>query len=121
MGKPSFPKLDFSGGVTRPTLSSFVAEKSWLIFDLLGLQEPQDWLLKSCREWEMVPKYGVFLELARNLSVCNDVAERGIQLISTFIGKAESEGQRDALLQVVERHRSLVSTTKLSKKELKKC
>ena len=54
-----------------------------------------------------------------NISVCNDIAERGVALITAYINKAQSEEQRQALLQVVEQHRDMVTTT--TKSDLKKC
>ena len=71
IGKPAFPEIDFSGGAARPSLSLFISEKSWLIFDFLGLTEPQDWLLHSCKLWDTLPQYGRFVELAKkqNLAV----------------------------------------------------
>ena len=56
---------------------------------------------------------------AENISVCNDIAERGVALISAFINKAQSEEQRQALLQVVEMHRDQVVST--NKSDLNKC
>jgi len=40
-----------------------------------------------------------------NVRVINDIAERGIKLITDFIGHCHDESQRQALLQVVESHR----------------
>ena len=51
--------------------------------------------------------------------MCNDIAERGVSLITNFINKTESEEQRQAMLQVVEHHRTLVADTK--KSTLKLC
>ena len=45
--------------------------------------------------------------------------KRGVALISSYINKAQSEEQRQALIQVVELHRSLVTNT--NKSALKKC
>ena len=50
-----------------------------------------------------------------------EIGERGVQLISTFIDKTENKEQRQALLQVVEFHQNLVSSSTLTKEELKKC
>ena len=41
-------------------------------------------------------------QFTENISVCNDVAEKGFALISSHINKSESEEQRHALIQVVE-------------------
>ena len=120
MGKPVFPILDWSGGVERPDLSMFIDSKSWLIFDLLELTGPQNWLFLSCNQWEILSKYRQFKEFTSNLAICNNVAEQGVQLFSNYIEKTQDEFQIQALLQVVEYHYSLVSTLNLKKNELKK-
>ena len=58
-------------------------------------------------------------EFANNVSVCNDIAERGIKLMSDFISNCDSEEQRQALFQCVEYHRRLVPDS--TKSSLKKC
>ena len=44
----------------------------------------------------------------RNLTVVNDLAERGIHLATDYIKRVESEEQRAALFQVVEEFRGRV-------------
>ena len=96
-----------------------MSSKSWLIFNLLGLTGSQDWMTIPARLWDNFVDFRKFKEFAENVSVCNDVAERGVALISSYINKAQSEEQRQALIQVVELHRSLVTNT--NKSSLKKC
>ena len=91
IGQLVFSVLDWSGGIERPDLSVFIDSKAWLIFDLLELTGPQDWLLLSCNQWEIFSEYKQFKEFTSNLAICNDVAERGVQLISNFIIKAEKK------------------------------
>ena len=100
-------------------MSDLVTPSSWLIFDMLGLTDSQDWLTIPSNLWQNFSAFRKFSVFANSLTVCNDVAERGVALISSFINKAQSEEQREALLQVVEFHRSLVSDT--TKSSLKKC
>ena len=120
MGRPEFPVLDWRNLVlARPRLGSLVNPSSWLIFDLLGLSGPQDWLQLPGHMWTWFSKYRKFVEFANNLAVTNDLAERGCHMITEFINKTANEDQRQALLQVVEYHRSLVPD--LSKKNLTKC
>ena len=47
-----------------------------------------------------------FRDFGLNLTVVNDLAERGIHLATDFIDRCRDETQRQALLQVVEDHRS---------------
>ena len=119
MGKPVFPVLDWRNEIlARPRLGSLVTSNSWLIFDKLGLSGPQDWLQLPCNMWPMFSEFRKFAQFAINLPVINDLAERGIHLITEFINKSANEEQRQALLQVVEYHRSLVPD--LTKKNLLK-
>ena len=113
MGKPVFPVLDWRNEIlARPRLGS-------LVFDKLGLSGPQDWLQLPCNMWPMFSEFRKFAQFAINLLVINDLAERGIHLITEFINKSANEEQRQALLQVVEYHRSLVPD--LTKKNVLKC
>ena len=100
-------------------MSSFVTSASGLIFDFLDLTESQDWLTVPSNLWQNFSDFWKFSVFANSLTVCNDIAERGVVLISAFINKAQSEEQREALLQVVEFHRTLVPDT--NKSSLKKC
>lgn len=48
-GRPAFPELDWRGEqLERPRLATLVTNDSWLVFQLLGLQSSQDWLLTPC-------------------------------------------------------------------------
>ena len=89
------------------------------MFDLLGLTGSHDWMTIPANLWENFQDFRKFQIFAENTSVVNDVAERGVALISAYINMAQSEEQRQALLQVVEFHRSQVTNTK--KSSLKKC
>ena len=119
-GKPVFPQVDLSGEQgLLPDMASFVTSDSWLIFDILGLTGAQDWLSIPASLWDNFQEFRIFKEFCENLSVCNDIAERGVALITSYINKVESEEQRQAMLQVVEFHRALVTTT--TKSSLKLC
>ena len=100
-------------------MTEFITSDSWLIFDKLGLLGPQDWLTVPASLWDNFHEYRRFKEFVENVSVCNDIAERGVSLITAFINKTESEEQRQAMLQVVENHRSMVVDT--NKASLKLC
>ena len=122
MGRPEFPQLIWKikeESIIRPCLSSLVSSNSWLVFDLLGLVGPQDWLQLSCDMWPIFSEFRKFSDFANNVSVTNDLAERGIHLVSEFVNKCEDENQRQALMQLLEYNRSLV--TDLTKKSLVNC
>ena len=119
-GRPVPPYIDLNSSEPRvPDMSAFISSDSWLVFDLLGLSAPQDWMTVPVILWENFTDYRKFRVFAENISVCNDIAERGVALITAYINKAQSEEQRQALLQVVEFHRELVTNT--NKSSLKLC
>ena len=118
-GKPSFPLLPSGAADSRVNMASLVSEYSWLVFNLLGLEGDHDWLQAPASLWPRFEEYRTLHEFASNISVCNDIAERGIHLMTDFIGHCESEEQRQALFQCVEYHRELVPDT--TKKNLKLC
>ena len=89
------------------------------MFDKLGLEGPQDWLLIPSTLWDKFDEFRKLQEFVRNIAVCNDVAERGVALMTQYINTAQSEDQRQALLQVVEFHRALIKDT--NKSSLKLC
>ena len=60
----------------RHKLSALLGPSSWLIFDILELTEPQDWLLAPSSTWPTLSEFKKFEEFARNLAVVNDLAER---------------------------------------------
>ena len=103
----------------RQNMDTLVTSDSWLVFQLLGLDGPQDWLQTPASLWHLFAEFKKFKELAFNISVTNDIAERGIHLMSDFISHCETEDQRQALFQCVEYHRELVPNT--TKKNLKFC
>ena len=88
-----------------PNLKSFVALESWLIFDLLELQEPQTWLQQPCSTWSHNNNHMCFKKFVQSLTVVNDVAERGVKMVSDFIDMSQDESQRHYLTQVIEWHR----------------
>ena len=100
-------------------MASLVTSDSWLVFQLLHMEGPHDWLESSCSEWTNFQSYKRIEEFAQNISITNDIAERGVRLITDYLNKTNSEEQRQALLQTVEYYRALVPDTK--KESLKMC
>ena len=111
MGRPPFPEelIWNSKEQVRPKLGSLItSSNSCLIFDLLNSDGPQDWLLTPCSMWSLFSDYRQLEIFAHNLSVTNDLAERGCKMITDFINKVECEEHKQALLQVIEYHRDLL-------------
>ena len=104
-GKPKFPDISLHEATPVSNLSSFVSEESWLLFDLLGLQDCQEWLQTPVKMWDLFSDYRKFKEYVINVSVVNDLAERGMHLITEFASKCKNREEREAVLQVVEEHR----------------
>ena len=107
-GKPKFPSIIWpEESDSLPKLSSFLTSDSWLLFNLLGLSKSQEWMQLPSHMWEKFEDYRAFKEYVDNVKVVNDLAERGIKLISDFIHMTKDEEQVQALLQCVEHHRDL--------------
>ena len=120
IGKPVFPYIDLrESEFELPDMSCFGTASAWLIFYFLGLEGSQDWLLIPSMLWDRFAEFRKLQEFVKNIAVCNDVAERGVALMIQYINTAQSEDQRQALLQVVEFHRSLIKDT--NKSSLKLC
>ena len=119
-GRPDFPDVVIEiEAKSIPSLHRLVNKNSWLIFNLLGLDGKQEWLQTSCSMWHLFADFLKLREFSTNLSVTNDVAERGIRMISDFLNATNDETQRQALLQTVEHYREIVPN--LNKKSLYNC
>ena len=119
IGKPTFPLLPFGATMVRGDMSVLVGPESWLVFNLLHLGGAQDWMLASTSSWHLSKDYTRLQEFASNLTIVNDLAERGIHLATDYIRRVESEEQRQALFQVVEEFRGRVQDT--NKNSLRLC
>ena len=117
--KPVFPVISHGATIARANMAVLVGPESWLLFNLLEFIGDQDWLLASASTWHLSKNYTKLQEFARNLTVVNDLAERGIHLATDYIRRVESEEQRQALFQVVEEFRGRVQDT--TKSSLKLC
>ena len=117
--KPQFPVLSHGPIAARKDMASLVTSSSWLIFNILKLEGPQDWLLHQTSSWYLSPEFQELKKFANNLTVVNDLAERGIHLATEYINRVQSEEQRQALFQVVEKFRDRVQDT--GKTNLKLC
>lgn len=111
-GKPNFP--DISKAETMD-LSVFVGEDSWSFFELMKVEA--EFLSKSVCEWETDDQYLTAKEIVDNICVVNDAAERGVKLVSDFIGGAREEENLQNILQVVEADRRMVPNQRKRKPE----
>ena len=87
-GKPVFPGPGFTQNNTIwvndniPSLSTFVSERSWLLFNLLDMGPAEsEWLQVEVHQWHLFSGFRKFRDFVRGLTVVNDPAERGVKLI----------------------------------------
>ena len=108
LGKPKLPGLPSSAGqAQKTTLSSFISPLSWTLFGLLG-DPDTSWLTKPVSMWNDSPGYREASTFVGNMLCTNDTAERGVKLISDYIGViTKDDEQRQYLLQAIEQHRKL--------------
>ena len=100
IGKPML-ELELS---EQTTLCDLLGEQSFMIFDLLGLS--LEWLKENPEKWENHQSYNEMKQYVTTVKVTNDVAERGVKLISDYAGILTAEDDmRGKLLQEVERCR----------------
>ena len=120
-GKPVFPYLDFrlDPEPSPPSLASLVTPDTWAIFNRLGLRGSNDWLLAPSSLWSHFPEYLSLECFVKNVSVVNDIAERGCNLMTKFVNRVKSEEARQALVLCVDHHRKAVTSTR--KNNLEKC
>ena len=56
-GKPQFPVLSHGPTAARKDMASLVTSNSWLVFNILGLDGPQDWLLTPATSWYLTSEF----------------------------------------------------------------
>ena len=85
-------------------LSDFVETESLLMFDEYGFSK--EWLGKPVDTWKNYESFREMESWVRTLKVINDIAERGIALVTEYC-KTLTKDSEDLqnLLQVVEQHR----------------
>ena len=104
------PKLaDFiAGRVETPCLSTFITDRSWLSFHLVG-RSAEGWLQRTPEEWPQNPDYIFMSEVARDMLVVNDCAERNIKAIADYICfTRDVNGMLDDIVLVGEDRHSLI-------------
>ena len=106
VGKPNL-SLDLKSDTC---LTALIDPDSWYFFEILGLKH--SWLSEKVEMWDNDPDFLEAQMFVRSVKVVNDPAERGIKLISDFIGNlTKNELSRQDLLQVVEFHRRMFPDT----------
>ena len=104
------PKLAefIAGRAQTPCLSTFITERSWLFFHLVG-RDIRPCLQQAPELWERHPDYVFVCDVARGMLVVNDCAERNIKAITDYIRFTRNvNGVLDDIILVGEDRRSLV-------------
>ena len=108
IGKPSFPTIK-----PHTKLVDLIGEKSYLIFNLLGLS--YDWLSGDPDNWENNEDYVKMKQFVRTVKTVNDCAERGVKMVTDYAKiLTHDENTRNWLLQGVELNRRKYSDFKIS-------
>ena len=85
-------------------LEDMVDEASWRLFD--ATSTGYAWLSSPPHSWSSNKDYRILEGFVRPAKVTNDVAERGLGMLKTFVGAVKDEHQFQSLLQAVENHRT---------------
>ena len=86
-----------------PTLQGMVGPKSWLLFDLLGING--EWLATPTGQWETDPSYLRMREVVSHLAVVNDAAERGVKDIQDYDNVTRDGTCRERMILISNSHR----------------
>ena len=101
LGKPVFQELQ-----EKTELHDLVGPKSYHMFSILGTD--YEWLRQKPEEWENSPDYKEMEGFVRTVKVTNDVAERGVKIISDYAKiLTQDNSLRRKLLQGVEMSRKI--------------
>ena len=104
--------LDEVGNLySQKTLATFVSVKSYLLFNLLKIED-LSWLIAPVALWPCVPSYVQVRDFIKQLLTVNDGAERGIKLMQELIDRTQDEEDLQYLAQCVTHHRKLIGHTK---------
>lgn len=106
-GKPDFQPITTLLTETRPPLSVFITERSWLLFRLFRLDTA--WLLDEPTTWHQSASYMELRELCRDLKVVNDCAERAVKDVQEFCNMTRDPGHIDDVILVGTDHRCRIS------------
>ncbi|XP_043196830.1 uncharacterized protein LOC122367621 [Amphibalanus amphitrite] len=103
MDKPDLPTLPTEAGQVKALeLDDFIGPESRTVFGVLGISAG---FLRKPLPWDGDPDFDRPATFVLHLRVTNDTAERGVKLISDFIGHiTTSDFELQELLQVVEAH-----------------
>ena len=103
-GKPVFDVQAMSGE-TAPDLSTFITERSWLLFSILDCEG--GWLKDAVPQWETDAEYCLMRTCLQDLKVVNDCAERCVKDITEYANAAKDSAYREDILVVATDHRQV--------------
>ena len=87
----------------RTKLVDLIGPKSWIMFSKFT---ETDWLMKPAQSWPAESGYTYMFYQVSHLKVVNDIAERGVKMVTDFSKTLTyDEEQKQCVYQVVEDHR----------------
>ena len=93
-------------------LENFVTPDSYQFFQILGF-ESVSFLQEDVQKWTTDENYIKLQELISNLRVVNDIAERGVALVTEYNNLfTKNEKQHQALFLTVSKHRKMLPDMK---------
>lgn len=109
-GKPGQPHFNAVAALLtdeRPSLADFITERSWLLFDLLGLAAT--WLQEHPSLWSDDEEYEHAKRFCTDLTVVNDPAERAVKDVQDCAQMTRDPAHRDTVILVRSDHRGRVA------------
>ena len=91
-----------------PKLKVFVGPRSWLLFHLLHVSDPE-WLNLPADTWESDNGYLAMNEIVMDLPVTNDTAERAVKKVTDYADSTEDGGKRGKIVSVAAWHHTKMS------------
>ena len=101
-GYPEIPEF-----ASLQDISDAVGPNSWFLLKMAGVDG--EFLDKPVHEWVKEPSYQKLKDFIYNMSVVNDVSERGVKLIQEYVDSAHNEELRQDILTVSKEYKSKVN------------
>ena len=88
-------------------LAMFVGDNSWSFFDITKIKA-EGFIEKPIDEWPLHEDYERAKQIIENFNVANDLAERGVKLVSDYLNSDRKEENLQNILQVAENNRNII-------------
>ena len=106
-GKPDFDQINVKLNIGhKPALHEFVTARTWLFFQLVGIET--EWLRERVENWENDINYKTTLAIAKDITVVNDCAERAVKDVEEYANLTKDSAHKDSIILVANDHRAKV-------------